>query len=95
LLLVLDLFEPSGLGDSLTNIAALAVSGGLRLLHNGRLKPPREVQAAWAAHGQHDSYPTMDEVRRLCDEVLPGAKVRKHLLWRYSIVWQSPRKGAT
>lgn len=90
-LLVLDLFEPNGPGDLLSSIAALTVSGGLRLLHNGRLKPPREVQAAWAEHGQHDSYATMHQLKWLCNEILPGAKVRKHLLWRYSIVWQSPR----
>src|SRR2546422_3750843 len=51
-----------------------------RLIHNRRLKPPCEVRAAWAAHGQHDSYPTIREVRALCDEILPNAKVGKHLL---------------
>jgi hypothetical protein len=32
----------------------------------------------------------MNEVRALCSEVFPGATVRKHLLWRYSIAWQKP-----
>src|SRR6185295_7412230 len=69
-LIVLDLFEPEGLVDALANIAAMAVSVGLRLIHNGRLKPPREVQAAWAEHGKHDSYPTVSEIRALCAEIL-------------------------
>jgi SAM-dependent methyltransferase len=87
-LMILDLFEPEGLVDSLANIVAIGVSGTLRLINNGRLKPPREVQAAWEEHGQHDSYPTMNEMHRLCAEILPGANIRKHLLWRYSIIWR-------
>ena len=96
-LLVLDLFErarnvfkPEGLFDLALNAVAIPTSVSLRLLHHGRLRPPREVRAAWAAHEQHDTYPTMDDVRMLCAEILPGAKVKKHLLWRYSIVWQRP-----
>jgi 2-polyprenyl-3-methyl-5-hydroxy-6-metoxy-1,4-benzoquinol methylase len=33
------------------------------------------------------SYP---EIRRLAERVLPGARLRRHLLWRYSIVWSRP-----
>lgn len=96
-LIILDLFEPEGnllkpqgLFDASLSVAAMGVSGGLRLLHNGRLKPPREVRAAWDEHGKTDRYPGMGEVRALCAEILPGAKVRRHLLWRYSIVWPKP-----
>jgi len=93
-LLVLDLFEPErnlfkpeGLLDTVLNALAIAVSGTLRLIHHGRLLPRREVRDAWAEHLRHDTYPTMSQVRELCAEILPGGKVRKHLLWRYSIVW--------
>jgi ubiquinone/menaquinone biosynthesis C-methylase UbiE len=89
-LLVLDLFERAGLFDSISNLVAIPVSVGLRLMHHGRLLPRREVRDAWAAHEAHDLYPTMREVHTLCDEILPGAKIRKHLLWRYSIIWQKP-----
>jgi ubiquinone/menaquinone biosynthesis C-methylase UbiE len=87
-LLVLDLFEPAGLSDSLLNLLAVPVSTSLRLIHHGRLLPRREVRDAWAAHERHDLYPTMTEVRALCASVLPGAKIKQHLLWRYSIVWE-------
>lgn len=89
-LLVLDLFERAGLSDSISHLLAIPVSVSLRLLHHGRLLPRREVRDAWAAHEVHDLYPTMREVHALCASVLPGAKIRKHLLWRYSIVWQKP-----
>ena len=96
-LIVLDLFEPErnlltvgAWRDACLNVAAMGASVTLRLIHNGRLRPPREVRAAWEAHGAHDSYPTMREVERLCADLFPGARLRRHLLWRYSIVWNKP-----
>ena len=96
-LLVLDLFESehnllklSGVRDAMLNAIAGVVSVSLRFIHNGRLKPPREVRAAWKEHGQSDSYPTLDHVRTLAAEITPGAKVTRHLLWRYSLIWQKP-----
>lgn len=96
-LLILDLFEPErnllkpkGMVDAGLNLLAIPVSVTLRLIYYHRLLPRREVRAAWAAHEAHDIYPTMNEVRALCADILPGAQVRKHLLWRYSIVWQKP-----
>ena len=96
ILLILDLFEPArvsdslmaGLTDSLSNLVAVPVSVGLRLIHHGRLFPRREERAAWSAHESHDTYPTMNEVHTLCARILPGVKIKKHLLWRYSIVWE-------
>jgi ubiquinone/menaquinone biosynthesis C-methylase UbiE len=87
-LLVLDLFQPEGLSDAFRSALALPVSLGLRLLRHGRLNAPREVRRAWAEHGRHDSYLTLSQAREVCAEVLPGAEVRRHLLWRYSVVWK-------
>ena len=89
-LLILDLFQPEGVVDALLNFPAMAVSVTRRLIHHGRVRPSREARAAWAEHERHDIYPTMNDVRRLCAEIFPGARVRKHLLWRYSIIWQRP-----
>jgi ubiquinone/menaquinone biosynthesis C-methylase UbiE len=93
-LIVLDLFEPErnmmtagGLTDSILNVTAMGASCSLRLFHNGRLRPPREVRAAWEEHLKTDRYLTMDEVRSLYGSLFPGVQIRKHLLWRYSAVW--------
>jgi SAM-dependent methyltransferase len=87
-LLILDLFEPRGAVDALLNPFAVLVSVALRLFHHGRIRSSREARDAWAAHEHHDLYPTMAQVRELCDEILPGARIKKHLLWRYSVIWQ-------
>jgi SAM-dependent methyltransferase len=34
-------------------------------------------------------------IRRLADELLPGVRYRRHLLWRYSLVWTKPRCPGT
>jgi len=95
-LIILDLFEPernlmtpAGILDATLNVSAMAVSGSLRLLHNGRLKPTRAVRAAWEEHGKTDTYLTMYELKRLAPEIFPGCEIRKRLLWRYSLIWRN------
>jgi SAM-dependent methyltransferase len=96
-LIVLDLIESehnllklTGARDAMLSAVASVVSVSLRFLYNGRLKQPREVRAAWAEHGKSDTYPTWDQVRTLAAEIAPGAKITRHLLWRYSLMWQKP-----
>lgn len=88
-LVVMDLVESNSLVERMLDVIGLGVSGGLRLIHNGRLKPPAEVRKAWEQHGKHDSYSTVSHMRALSDEILPGAVVRRHLLWRYSLVFRN------
>ena len=90
-LVVLDLVQSDSLAERMCDVVALGVSGSLRLMHNGRLKPPREVRQAWEQHGKQDSYLTMGQVRALADEILPGARVERCLLWRYMLVYQKAR----
>jgi ubiquinone/menaquinone biosynthesis C-methylase UbiE len=87
-LAVLDLYQPAGLRDALPSLVAVPVSLALRLIHSSRLREPRRVREAWEEHGRKDSYPTLARVRRICERVLPGARVKRHLLWRYSIIWR-------
>jgi ubiquinone/menaquinone biosynthesis C-methylase UbiE len=89
-LVALDLVTSNSLVERMLDVFGLGVSGGLRLIHNGRLKPPAAVRKAWEQHGKHDSYLTISEIRAVADEILPGSSVRRHLLWRYSLVYQKP-----
>ncbi|HZS08131.1 MAG TPA: methyltransferase domain-containing protein [Blastocatellia bacterium] len=89
-LLVLDLRRTEGLSELAAGAMAWPVSAALRLIVNGRLIEPPELRRAWNEHGRNDSYLTTSQVRRICADLLPGAVVRKHLLWRYSVVWQKP-----
>jgi SAM-dependent methyltransferase len=86
-LLILDLYQSQGVADALTDVVAVPVNLALRLLKTGRIRSPAAVRAAWAAHGSHDTYLTLSQVQRIAAANLPGAQVKKHLLWRYSLIW--------
>ena len=90
ILLIHDLFEPDGIFDLAVNTLAIPVSVGRRLIEFGRLRPPQAVRAAWKEHERHDTYLTLTEVKKLCCELLPNATINRHLLWRYSMIWQKP-----
>ena len=89
-LVVLDLVKSNGLIERMLDVIGFGVSGGLRLVHNGRLKPPPEVRKAWEQHGKHDHYSTINEMRTLADEILPGSNVNRCLLWRYALIYRKP-----
>lgn len=88
---LLDLVASSGITERMLDVIGLGVSSGLRLIHNGRLQPPPEVRKAWEQHGKQDHYSTIKQMRALADEILPGASVKRHLLWRYTLIYRKPR----
>ena len=90
LLVIHDLIADDGLMDICRSVIAMPVNVTLRFLKTGRPLPRREVRKAWDEHAQHDVYLTLSEVRKLCEQFLPGAKIQRHLLWRYTVVWQRP-----
>lgn len=61
-------------------LAASPVNRVLRAVHGegGPGAPVREPEMTWA------------QARAAALEVLPGARYRRHLLWRYSLVWRKP-----
>jgi 2-polyprenyl-3-methyl-5-hydroxy-6-metoxy-1,4-benzoquinol methylase len=89
-MLVLDLFHERVTQHLPQNVLAVIISRMLKTGHHGRSKPSPEANAAWAAHGETDIYLTIPQVREACMNVLPGAQVTRHLLWRYSILWKKP-----
>jgi ubiquinone/menaquinone biosynthesis C-methylase UbiE len=89
----LDLYRRSNVGELLFDGAAYPASLFLSLLKTGRPRPPREVREAYEEHGRTDTYLTLPQVARLCADVLPGALLRRHLFWRYSVVWKKGTGG--
>ena len=89
-LLVLDVHRLRTPADLATSLLAVPAARLLRLRHTGRLGDPPELRRAWAEHVRTDRYLSLAEVRAACAAELPGAAVRRHLLWRYSVVWRRP-----
>ena len=84
----LDLYQRSSLTDLFFDGLAYPLSPPLRLIKTGRLLPSRELREAYAEHGKTDQYLTLPQIQRICADILPGALVRRHLFWRYSIIWK-------
>ena len=89
-LLVLDVYEPRSASDWLWSLVAVPADLLLRAWKLGRFREPAHVRRAWAEHARHDKYPTLSEIRGIAARLLPGADIRRHLFWRYSLVWQKP-----
>ena len=95
-LVVLDLYRAHSAADYLVRAVGLPASKAIRLVKTGALhglQQSPEVKRAWEEHYATDAFPTIAEVRRACAEAgLQGARVRRHLLWRYSVVWRKPAR---
>lgn len=92
-LLVLDLYRAQSPADYLVGAAGFPASKALKLAKTGSLADRQSpaLRRAWEEHGATDHVPTFAEVRDACAEAgLRGAKVRRRLLWRYSLVWRKP-----
>ena len=79
-LAVVGLYRAHALEDYALAAAALPMSWMFRCLHRhadvgAPLQDPRE---------------TLREIRSACDALLPGAVFKRHLLFRYSLVWRKP-----
>ena len=88
LFVCLDLYRRSNAGDLLLDCVAYSANLLMTLLKTRGARPPRKFSEAYAEHGRTDTYLTLPQVRRICSDILPGALVRRHLFWRYSVVWK-------
>jgi SAM-dependent methyltransferase len=85
-LLVLDLYRATAAGDVLVSAAGAAVDVITRVVR--RTRQSQALCAAWAEHAPLDQYLSIAEINRLCSDTLPRARIRRHLYFRYSLIWK-------
>lgn len=90
MILILDLYKMKTLGELLLNVLAAPLNILMQWLTTGSSRGTEEERQAWNEHCKHDTYMTIHEIREICSRILPGAKVKRHLFWRYSLVWRKP-----
>ena len=88
ILAVLDLFQEEGLADALRSFLAACVHRYWSFTRNQGYQISAEEQRLWDLHGEQESYPRFPILQEMCHRLLPGAILKKHLLWRYSLIWQ-------
>ncbi|MEH2423597.1 MAG: class I SAM-dependent methyltransferase [Nostoc sp.] len=87
-LVILDLLEHESIQDRLSNFFAVPLNWIFQTLRNRHIKQSPEAAAAMKEHLRTDKYLTLSQAQRIYTKSLRGARVRKHLFWRYSAVWQ-------
>lgn len=90
LLAVLGLYRASTPSDLALDAAALVADLPIRLwltLANG---PAAEHSPERAAMPVMDAATSLVEIRDAAARLLPGARLRRHLFFRYSLLWQRP-----
>jgi len=84
-LVVLDLLDAGGLADLPRNAVAWLYARALSVSHRARTSAA--VQQAWMEHGARERYGSWREIAARYRALLPGVRLRRHLLWRFSAVW--------
>jgi ubiquinone/menaquinone biosynthesis C-methylase UbiE len=88
-LVILDLLEHENVGDFWSDLIAVPLNW-LFLLKNRPIQPSPAAIEAMREHLRSDKFLTRSQVKQIYPNLLPKAKIRKHLFWRYSVVWQKP-----
>ena len=86
-MIIVDLWRIAGPIDVAITLLAAPISRIRRLSQAARARSGRALWRAWDRHGATDRYLSMAEVRATFARLLPGCRVRRHLAWRYSVVW--------
>ena len=86
-ILILDIVKEKTITDYFLSIIAVILNPIITLIMNGRLRVGKDEREAWAEHFQYDRYLTIIEVKNIAKKVLGKAKIKRHLFWRYSLVY--------
>lgn len=91
-LIIHDVFHhsrrtPPGLATLALGVPSLLVLHRLR-------QPPVVDRAAlrrfWRQHASHETFLTTRDLRRVRTTLLPGARIRTHVISRYTLTWRRP-----
>jgi ubiquinone/menaquinone biosynthesis C-methylase UbiE len=89
-LAVLDLCRTVTLTERILGPWAFGWSALLHTVRTGRPFGTAEERRVWDEHARTDRYLSMAELRKIAGPILPGAAIRRHLFWRYSLIWRKP-----
>jgi 2-polyprenyl-3-methyl-5-hydroxy-6-metoxy-1,4-benzoquinol methylase len=89
-LIVHDLLQNTRIAQHLCTGFAFLDQAVRRFMQTGRIRASKQARDAWRQHGEGEVYLTREQVRSIAERLLPGALIRYHWLWRYTLVWDKP-----
>ena len=87
-LMILDLYKTNTIYEYLLSFIATISNPFMYLLKSGSFSVTREERDAWEHHSQYDKYATIKEIKRISDSILGKAKIKRHLFWRYTLIYR-------
>lgn len=89
-MIIVDLHKLTTLKDLIYSVISKPYELILRYTNTGSFFIKKPIKDLWKQHTQTESYLSIKEVRILAQKHFPGAIVKQHLLWRYSLIWTKP-----
>ena len=86
-LLILDLYRQQTVFEYMLSILATLCNPIMYLIKRGSLFNTKEEKNAWKDHFKYDKYSTIKEIRRIAEKELGDVSIRRHLFWRYSLIY--------
>ena len=86
-LIILDLLDNRGIEGLLSDCIAIPFNWWF-IAKNKPREIPLEAKEAMREHQKSDRYLNLSQVKNIYNSFLTTPKIRKHLFWRYSVVWQ-------
>jgi len=87
-LVILDLLEHENLRNMWSDFIAVPLNWLFQTIKNRDIQLSPEAAEAMREHLLTDEYLTLSQAKEIYTSLLRKAKVRKHLFWRYSVVWE-------
>ncbi|NEB53821.1 class I SAM-dependent methyltransferase [Streptomyces griseus] len=84
-LIVVGLYRPRSLSDHLIDAVALPSNIAMAWIKNKGRRAPRPVAMTAPTRAATTAFP---DIVRDARHVLPGARLRRRLFWRYTLVWK-------
>jgi len=89
-LIILDLLEHQNIKDTLYDCIAVPLNWWFLKTKNRQFEISIEAAEAMKEHLRTDKYLNLSQAQEIYQNSLNGARVRRHLFWRYSVVWHKP-----
>jgi SAM-dependent methyltransferase len=85
-LVIVGLFRAQTPGDHLLGVMAIPLNAAVGWLKNKGRRSPRPVSMTAPTRSADMPF---DQIAREAHDLLPGARLRRRLFWRYSLVWHN------
>jgi 2-polyprenyl-3-methyl-5-hydroxy-6-metoxy-1,4-benzoquinol methylase len=88
ILLILDLYKQHSLYEQILSVVATICNPIMYLIKRRSLFNTEEERNAWEDHFKYDKYTTIEEIREIAKKELGQISIKRHLFWRYSLVYR-------